>query len=147
MARRRALQRPSNAPAPRPAVKTAPPSLKTSLLFLALALYLGSTAFKLCMQEWNLYQEGRVLQAEKDEQLTRHQTLSAEIARSKTNAGLEKLAREQLGLVMAEEIPVKTIAPATPAPQLAAAPRHDTHTVGLPPAMGTLARFITAPWQ
>ena len=149
MARRRPLRQAKGVktPAP-PAAKVAPPTLKTRLMFLVIALYLGGTVFKLCVQEWNLYKQAQILQAEKAAVLGEAEALAAEIARSKTNAGIERLAREQLGLVMAEEIPVKTVAavpaPAAPAP---AAPKTTAPAGAQPPAMAALAKLFTPPWQ
>ena len=150
MARRRHLRRTSVPSVPAPVVKTAPPTLQTTLIFLGLTLYLGTTVFRLCVQEWHLFQQSQVLEAEKATVVAHRQALTSEIASSRTNAGIEKLAREQLGLVMAQEIPVKTIAPAvapaTPAPVLAKAttPRP---TNDLPPAMAALVKFFEPLWN
>lgn len=147
MARRRPLRQANGVktPAP-PAAKVAPPTLKTQLMFLVIALYLGGTVFKLCIQEWNLYKQAQILQAERAEVLGESKALAAEIARSKTNAGIERLAREQLGLVMAQEIPVKTVA-AVPAPVAPAAPKPEAPAGAQPPAMAALAKLFTPPWQ
>lgn len=131
---------------------TAPPALTTSLVFLALALYLGGAVFKLCMQEWTLFQQAQVLQAEKAELLAQSEELQAQIALTKTNAGIEQLAREQLGLVRAHEIPVKTTQAPPPKPvhQLAAeAPGKSKPTsapASLPPAMAALAKLFRPFW-
>ena len=153
MARRRSLRQKGVAKAPRPVVKTAPPTLKTTLLFLAVTLYLGGTVFKLCWQEWTLAQEGQILQHEQADVMAQNQALNGQIALARTNAGIEKLAREQLGLVKAEEIPVKTV---VPQPQLAQAPAtapdanppaDKPHRVGLPPAMAAMAKLLTPSWK
>lgn len=152
MARRRPLRQATGVKTPAPAANVAPPHLKTKLMFLVIALYLGGTVFKLCIQEWNLYKQAQILQAEKAEVVGESEALAAEIARSKTNAGIERLAREQLGLVMAEEIPVKTVAavppaarPVTTAPE---APKQEAAPAGAqPPAMAALAKLFTPPWQ
>ena len=74
----------------------------------------------------------------------------AMLADTRTNAGIEKLAREQLGLVMAQEIPVKTIAPVTPvptaAPVVAAAPTGHRQNE-MPPAMAALVKFFAPLWN
>lgn len=135
--------------APRPVVKTAPPTLQTTLIFLGITLYLGTTVFRLGVQEWHLFKQSQVLEAERVEVVAHRQALTAEIASTRTNAGIEKLAREQLGLVMAQEIPVKTIAPATPVPStpvLAARPRPGAHN-DLPPAMAALVKFFEPLWN
>jgi cell division protein FtsB len=149
-ARRRNLRRTSVAPAAKPVVKTAPPTLQTTLIFLGVTLYLGTTVFRLCVQEFNLFKQAQVLEAERTEVVAHHQALKAEIASSRTNAGIEKLAREQLGLVMAQEIPVKTIAPITPVPTavpvVAAAPTgHKPNE--MPPAMAALVKFFAPLWN
>lgn len=150
-ARRRNLRRTSVAPAPKPVVKTAPPTLQTTLIFLGVTLYLGTTVFRLCVQEFNLFKQAQVLEAEKTEVVAHHQALKAEIASSRTNAGIEKLAREQLGLVMAQEIPVKTISPVTPvptaAPVVAAAPAGHRQNNEMPPAMAALVKFFAPLWN
>lgn len=146
MARAKAARR-TAAPAP-----TAPPTLKTSILFLALALYLGGTVFKLCMQEWTLFQQAQVLAAEKAELVAQSQELQAELAKTTTNAGIERLAREQLGLVRAHEIPVKTTQAPPPKPvhQLAEetqpAKQQQPGPGGLPPAMAALAKLFKPFW-
>lgn len=148
MARRRLLRRTSvTTPAAKPVVKTAPPSLQTSLIFLCMALYLGTTVFRLCVQEWNLLKQAQILQVEKSAVLAHHNELTREIASSRTNAGIERLAREQLGLVMAQEIPVKTIAPATPGPVAMAAVDAPVPQDDMPPAMAALVKFFTPLWQ
>lgn len=150
MARRRPLRQANGVKTPAPAAKVAPPALKTKLMFLVIALYLGGTVFKLCIQEWNLYKQAQILQAEKAAVVAESEILAAEIARSKTNAGIERLAREQLGLVMAAEIPVKTVAAlpsAPPAPQAPEAPKATAPAGGPPPAMAALAKLFTPPWQ
>lgn len=121
------------------APKTAP-TLKTTLLFAAVALYLGGTTAKLCMQEWNLMKQAQVLEAERSELVAANAELSNQIALCKTNVGIERIARERLGLVMASEIPVKTIVPAPVARAAAAA---DKAAVGLPPAMAALVKLFT----
>jgi cell division protein FtsB len=151
MARRRPLRQSDGVKTPAPAAKFAPPTLKTQLLFLAIALYLGGTVFKLCIQEWNLYKQAQILQAEKAEVQAQGDQLAAEIARSRTNAGIERLAREQLGLVMAEEIPVKTVAALPPAetimPEAAKMDVPAGKPAGQPPAMAALAKLFTPPWK
>lgn len=149
MASRRPARRQEAAPAPRAVAKIAPPTLKTKLVFLGLALYLGTTIFRLGVQECNLLQQARILDAERNEVVQQNAELTKEIAASRTNAGIEKLAREELGLVMAAEIPIKTTTPPPPPPpptvaqpQLARRPQ-----VGLPPAMAALAKLFTPLWH
>lgn len=142
MARRRALKM-GTMPASRPnKPQSLPPTWKTTMLFAVVALYLGGTMFKLVLQEINLLKQSQILQEERAAVLAQHVALTAEIKVSKTNAGIERLAREQLGLVMAEEIPVKTAA--APQPEaVAIAPQPKQAAVGLPPAMAALAKFFT----
>jgi cell division protein FtsB len=133
-------------------VKTAPPTLQTTLIFLGLTLYLGTTVFRLCVQEWHLFKQAQVLEAERAAVVAHHQALTQEIATSRTNAGIEKLAREQLGLVMAAEIPVKTVAPATTAPTVTAAvvaqaPATPRKQNDVPPAMAALVKFFAPLWN
>jgi cell division protein FtsB len=122
-----------------------------TLVFLGLALYLGGTVLKLCWQEWNLQNQAHVLQAERVEVQAQNDELNKEIAASRTNAGIERLAREELGLVMAAEIPVKTTQPPPPPPaptvKEPAAPNKQPARIGLPPAMASLAKFFTPLWQ
>jgi cell division protein FtsB len=113
------------------------------VLFAALALYLGGTMFKLVMQEITLVKQGQILQAEKAAVMAQHDELNAQIAQAKTNAGIERLAREQLGLVMPQEIPVKTAAAPPPEPVKADVAPAGKPAVGLPPAMAALAKFFT----
>lgn len=127
---------------PRPA--TTKPSRKATLLFLALALYLGGTMVKLCTQEITLLKQAQVLEAEKTEVLALHTTLREEIALAKTNAGIERLARAELGLVKASEIPVLTAE--NPASDGAATGVATARPAGLPPAMAALARYFTTAW-
>lgn len=146
MARRRTLRSKGTQPAtaPRPKAQTLPPNMKTTLIFAAVALYLGGTMFKLVMQEITLLKQSQILQAEKAAVVAQHDALAQQIAQAKTNAGIERLAREQLGLVMPQEIPVKTAAAPPPeAPKAPAANAAQQHPVGLPPAMAALAKFFT----
>ena len=165
MARRRSRRRtelsqvPANAnPAPKPVVKPAPPSLQSTLVFLAVVLYLGTTCFRLGVQEFHLMKQGRLLEEERTAIEAQHQDLRAQIASAKTNAGIERLAREQLGFVMAQEVPVKTFVPAGSAPttQVAVAETAPAQTtpaaapaaaVGVPPAMAALSKFFVPLWR
>ncbi|MDB5096459.1 MAG: hypothetical protein JWM80_880 [Cyanobacteria bacterium RYN_339] len=149
-ARRRTLRRTSVATAPKPVVKTAPPTLQTTLIFLGIALYLGTTVFRLCVQEFNLFKQSQMLETERTAVVAHHDALTAEIASSRTNAGIEKLAREQLGLVMAQEIPVKTIATAAPtvaAPAVVAHAPTGHNQNEMPPAMAALVKFFAPLWN
>lgn len=145
MARRRAQRRQGAQPAPRPKMQTLPPSLKTTVLFALVALYLGGTMFKLVVQEITLFKQSQILQAEKAAVVAQHEALAQEIALSKTNAGIERLAREQLGLVMPAEIPVKTAAAPPVETPVAGEPaaKPEKPGVGMPPAMAALAKFFT----
>jgi cell division protein FtsB len=133
-------------------VKPAPPSLQSTLVFLGVVLYLGTTVFRLGVQEFHLLKQARLLEEERTAIEAQHQDLRAQIATAKTNAGIERLAREQLGFVMAQEIPVKTVVPATAvqpaavaqAPASAARPTAD---VGVPPAMAALSKFFVPLWS
>jgi cell division protein FtsB len=119
------------------------PNLATSMAFLAIALYMGVTLSRLGLQEWNLLQKGRILQAEQANVLAEKQRLENDIVQSRTNAGIEKLAREELGLVSAQEIPVKTI----PAPVVTALAPQAAHALGWPPAMAAVARMLVPTWH
>lgn len=160
MARRKSRRRTEPAPVPKPAVKPAPPSLQSTLVFLGVVLYLGTTCFRLGVQELHLFKQARLLDQEKAAIEAQHQDLRAQIAACKTNAGIERLAREQLGFVMAQEIPVKTIIPAgsqpaasEPITTLAAAPAQAAPQaaaaapVGLPPAMAALSKYFMPLWR
>ena len=110
------------------------PTLKTKILFAAMALYLGANLGRLVLQEGNLCKQARELDAERVTVVAESQELTKAIARAKTNAGIERLAREELGLVDAQEVPVKTVlSPPTP--------QRPTRHVGLPPGMAALARI------
>jgi len=148
------------APLSAPAAKFAPPTLQSTLVFLGVVLYLGTTVFRLGVQEFNLLKQGRLLEEEKVAIAAQHENLQAQIAAARTNAGIERLAREQLGFVMAQEIPVKTIVPPTAAPKAVpvavaaqphpeppTAPRDEQVRVGLPPAMAALSKHFLALWR
>lgn len=143
MARRRSLKKGTTPASRPPKPQTLPPTWKTTLLFAVVALYLGGTMFKLVLQEINLLKQTQILQEEKAAVLAQHAALAAEIKLSKTNAGIERLAREQLGLVMPEEIPIKTAAAPQPEPVAIAQAPAKQASVGLPPAMAALAKFFT----
>lgn len=160
MARRRSRRRPEpnpvqTNPVPKPVVKPAPPSLQSTLLFMGVVLYLGTTVFRLGVQEFHLLKQARLLEEEKTAIEAQHQDLRAQIAAAKTNAGIERLAREQLGFVMAQEVPVKTFVPVTTAPAVvavAAAPQAaqavaPAAQVGLPPAMAALSKYFVPLWR
>lgn len=164
MGRRRSLRR-SLAPLPQgeagtsaqvgtrgaAAQKTAPPTLQTTLIFLGITLYLTTTVFRLGVQEWHLFKQAQVLDAERFAVTAHHDALVAEIKASRTNAGIEKLAREQLGLVMAQEIPVKSIAPAVSVAAIATPVvpqvRSQKPNNDLPPAMAVLVKFFEPLWN
>lgn len=161
MARRRSRRRPEpnpvpSNPVPKPVVKPAPPSLQSTIVFLGVVLYLGTTVFRLGVQEFHLLKQSRLLEEEKVAIEAQHQDLRAQIASAKTNAGIERLAREQLGFVMAQEVPVKTFVPlSTPAQApvtVAAAPQAaqaiaPAAQVGLPPAMAALSKYFVPLWR
>ena len=163
MARRRSRRRPEPNPVPmnpvsKPVVKPAPPSLQSTLVFLGVVLYLGTTVFRLGVQEFHLMKQARLLEEEKAAIEAQHQDLQARIASAKTNAGIERLAREQLGFVMAQEVPVKTFVPAgqptTATVAVAAAPPRvaprgapPAAQVGLPPAMAALSKYFVPLWR
>ncbi|MEB3195613.1 MAG: hypothetical protein VKP62_00265 [Candidatus Sericytochromatia bacterium] len=148
MANRRARRQPELERAAK-AAKTSNPSLPSTLLFLALVLYLGGLVFRLGFQEVRLLQQGRLLESERVAALAQHRALRAEIASAKTNAGIEKLAREQLGFVMDREVPVKAVLAAAPSEAEHTAPvlrAPEAQPVGLPPAMAALAKFFVPLW-
>ena len=116
MARRKSRRRPEPKPVPmnpvpKPVVKPAPPSLQSTRVFLGVVRYLGTTVFRLGVQEVHLLKQARLLEEEKTAIEAQHLDLRAQIAAARTNAGIERLAREQLGFVMAQEVPVKTFVP------------------------------------
>ena len=134
--------------------KASTPSLQTTLVFLGLVLWMGTQVVRLGHQELTLFQRGRLLEEEKAVVQSQHHELRAEIAAASTNAGVERLAREQLGFVMAEEIPVKAVvAPAgaesRAEPRVAAAPEPAPAAQGadLPPALAALAKFFVPMWR
>ncbi len=166
MARRRSRRRPEPNPVPmnpvpKPVVKPAPPSLQSTLVFLGVVLYLGTTVFRLGVQEFHLLKQARLLEEEKVAIEAQHLDLRAQIASAKTNAGIERLAREQLGFVMAQEVPVKTFvplasvqAPVTVAAAVVVASASQTAPavapaaqVGLPPAMAALSKYFVPLWR
>ncbi len=146
MARRRPRAGSGFTPVSKPVVVTAPPTLKTTLVFLGITLYLGTTVFRLCVQEFNLLKQAQILQDERTTVVAQHRDLQAQIASAKSNAGIERLAREQLGLVMALEVPVKTMTPQQ-APAVQKAPTPQALPQGLPPAMAALVKLFAPPWQ
>lgn len=155
MVRRRFRRQTTFPPLPKSVVKTAPPTLQTTLVFLGVTLYLGTTMFRLCVQEFNLLKQAQILEGERTVVMAQHRALNQDIAMAKTNAGVERLAREQLGLVMAQEIPVKTAAlplasaahPATESrPNGPLSPHQAPAPMVLPPAMAALAKFFSPTW-
>lgn len=159
MARRRSRRRQEPNPVPKPVVKPAPPSLQSTLVFLGVVLYLGTTVFRLGVQEFHLLKQARLLEGERAAIASQHQDLRSQIASTRTNAGIERLAREQLGFVMAQEIPVKTLTPVpsggvtVPPAVIAAAPVAPppavpaSANVGVPPAMAALSKYFVTLWK
>lgn len=134
MARRRLERR---AAAPVAQAKVRRPSITATLFFGAITLYLGVNVANSGVQEWRLYQQACVLDKERNLVITQQAELDAQIAASRTNAGIERLAREQLGLVKGTEIPVKTAQPAVV--MVAQAPRPQA---GMQPALAALVRWF-----
>lgn len=132
---RRRLERRAQAPVAK--AKPRRPSLTATLAFGAITLYLGWTVANSGIQEWRLYQQACVLEKERAHVLAQAAELDAQIAASRTNAGIERLAREQLGLVKGTEIPVKTAQPAVVV--VAQAPRQQA---GMQPALAALVRWF-----
>lgn len=152
MARRRSRPRLGFLADQLPVGKPNTPSLQTTLVFLALVLWMGTQVVRLFHQELTLYQRGRLLEEERSAVMAQHHDLRAEIAAASTNAGVERLAREQLGFVMAEEIPVKAVVQAAaPEPRRAAveppASAGEPRSADLPPAIAALAKFFVPMWQ
>jgi hypothetical protein len=118
---------------------------------MGVVLYLGSLVFRLGFQEVNLLKQSRLLAAEKSAVEAQHRDLRAQIALAKTNAGVERLAREQLGFVMDREIPVKAVLATAQSkaslPRASASTSTSSQGVGLPPAMAALAKFFVPLWQ
>jgi cell division protein FtsL len=123
-------------------------------VFFLAVLWMGTQVVRLGYQEVNLLQRASLLEREKADVAAMHHELRAQIAAATTNAGVERLAREQLGFVMAEEIPVKTVgsapvaevpsAPVAPAARPAAEPAGKAQ---LPPALAALAKFFVPLWR
>ncbi|MEB3284713.1 MAG: septum formation initiator family protein [Candidatus Sericytochromatia bacterium] len=129
----------------------AAPSLFSTLAFLGVVLYLGGLIFRLGLQEVHLLRQAGMLKAEKVAVEAQHRDLRSQIAAAKTNAGVERLAREQLGFVMDREIPVKAVS-TTPQEvksfaRAGSTDSRSTKAVGLPPAMAALAKFFVPLWK
>lgn len=140
MARRRSQNRFAASSASRSVVKNALPSLPVSLFFLGVTLYLGGTMVKLGMQEWTLLKQAQILQGEQQAVAAQYSELNGQIALCRTNEGMERLARQKLGLVKAQEIPIKRAesAPCLPVPSASS----ESPAVGLPPGMAALVKFF-----
>ncbi|MEB3329770.1 MAG: hypothetical protein VKQ33_11110 [Candidatus Sericytochromatia bacterium] len=134
-------------------VRASAPAPHQVLVFFLAALWMGTQVFRLGYQEINLLQRSRLLEQEKADVAALHHALRAEIAAATTNAGVERLAREQLGFVMAEEIPVKAVGSAAlaeaPAVQIARAarPAESSDKAPLPPALAALAKYFMPLWR
>ncbi|MEB3223853.1 MAG: hypothetical protein VKS61_17400 [Candidatus Sericytochromatia bacterium] len=137
-----------------PVVKNNSPALHHTIGFCLAVLWMGTQVFRLGYQELNLLQRASLLEQEKSDVAALHHELRTEIAAAKTNAGVERLAREQLGFVMAEEIPVKAVgtavvtetrvALAQPTARVAP-PAPDA--AQRPPALAALAKFFMPLWR
>jgi cell division protein FtsB len=135
-------------------VRANAPALHQTVVFFLAVLWMGTQVVRLGFQEVNLLQRASLLEREKADVAAMHHELRAEIAAAKTNAGVERLAREQLGFVMAEEIPVKAVGSAaiaeTPSAPTAPAARPAAEPAGkaqLPPALAALAKFFVPLWR
>jgi cell division protein FtsB len=128
------------------------PRLSTTNLYTRVGLvlftmYLTWMIAKLCVQEYHLHQRAVFVAREHAKLTAQYEMVEESIRLAGTDAGIERLARAQLGLVKAEEIPVKTVtAPQTlaqaPEPVVEAKPA----PMVLPPALAALARFFPATW-
>lgn len=134
MARRRLERR---VVTPQVQAKPRRPSLTATLVFGAVTLYLGVNVANSGVQEWRLYQQACVLEKERAAVQAQEAELDAQIAAARTNAGIERLAREQLGLVKGAEIPVKTAQPAVVVVAPQAKPQ-----AGMQPALAALVRWF-----
>jgi cell division protein FtsL len=135
-------------------VRVNAPALHQTVVFFLAVLWMGTQVVRLGYQEVNLLQRARLLEREKADVAAMHHDLRAEIAAATTNAGVERLAREQLGFVMAEEIPVKAVgsaaiaeAPSAPAAPAARPPVESAGKAQLPPALAALAKFFVPLWR
>lgn len=72
-------------------------------------LYAGVTFGRLVFQEYVLLHKDKVLRKEHVHVLEKRHELLTQIHRANTPVGVERLAREKLGLVRAGEIPIKII--------------------------------------
>ncbi|GEM_PF-5975241 len=115
--------------------------------FVLFAVYLTWMIVKLCVQEYHLHQRAVFVAREHTKLTAQYETVEESIRLAGTDAGIERLARAQLGLVKAEEIPVKTV---TASQTLAQAPDLAVEVkpapLVLPPALAALARFFPAKW-
>lgn len=87
------------------------PSERTVLriLFSLFAFYAAVTFGRLAIQEVLLLKKAQVLQKEHTHVLQKRHELLTQLHRANTPVGIERLAREKLGLVRAGEIPIKII--------------------------------------
>ena len=81
------------------------------------SLYLAISLAHLGIQEYHLLRQARILDAEVKHARSREIELRARIADARTLSGVERIARERLGLTRPGEMPVRFLDPTpTPAP-------------------------------
>ena len=76
---------------------------------------MGLSLIHLGIQEYRLVSQAHILRAEHDSARTREKALRARIADARTLPGVERIARERLGLTRPGEVPVRFIDP-SPSP-------------------------------
>ena len=79
------------------------------------SVYLGISLAHLAVQEYHLLRQARILDAEVAHARAKERELRSRIADARTLSGVERIARERLGLTRPGEMPVRFLAP-TPSP-------------------------------
>lgn len=82
---------------------------RLNLILLLGVIYIGVNFFNLVMQEMNLYNYKSVLDKQMLSVTQEHNNLKQNIFYFKTDAGIEEIARKNLGYVKNDEIPIKVI--------------------------------------
>jgi len=80
-----------------------------------ICVYLGISLAHLGIQEYHLLRQARILNAEVSHARARERELRVRIADARTLSGVERIARERLGLTRPGEMPVRFLDP-TPSP-------------------------------
>lgn len=82
---------------------------RVKLLLCLGVIYVGLNFFNLVKQEFNLYNSKNVLDEQMQLVTKEYNHLKQNIGYFKTDAGIEELARKNLGYVKNDEIPIKII--------------------------------------